>query len=291
MSQSKRKRSPWLYLLLGLMILSLVGFTILPLAISFFNGNNFLTKPASATTNVSGDRVDDELELQAKGYQLVLQREPENQTALEGLIEIRLQQGNIAATLEPLATLAKLNPDITDYSILLAQTQQQLGKYETAVATYQQILDAHPESISALQGIVNLFLDRELPDKAISFLQASIKSAKEINLAKPDAIDVIAMDLLLGQVYAFSEDYDRSIATYDKAIELDKNDFRPLLSKALILQKQGELDAAKPLFTKAVSLAPEYKNQIQEMAGVSLEIETAPQAIKESETTNSESPD
>lgn len=269
------------------MIFSLVGFTILPLAISFFNSNNLLVKPASATTSTSSDRADDELELQAKGYQLVLDREPDNQTALRGLIEVRLQQGDIKGTLEPLAGLVRLNPDIIDYGILLAQTQQQVGEYEDAVATYQEILDAHPDSIFALQGIVNLFLDREFPDKAISLLQTSIANAKEVISAKPDAVDVIAMNLLLGQVYAFSEDYDKAIETYDNAIELDENDFRPLVSKALILQQEGDLEAAKSLFTKAVSLAPDRQNQIEELAGESLAIETnteAPEAAKESES-------
>ena len=285
-SPEKRKRSPWLYLLLGLMIISLLGFTIFPVGISFLGNNNLLSKAASATNTPGKEQPQDELELQAKGYQLVLEREPDNQAALRGLIDVRLQQGNIEATLEPLATLVDLNPDTIDYSILLAQTQQQVGQYENAVATYRQVLNAHPENILALQGIVNLFLDREVPDKAISLLQDSIKNAKEINLAKPDAIDIIGLELLLGQVYAFSEDYDKAIDSYDSAIELDENDFRPVVSKALILQKQGDLEAAKSLFTKAVSLAPEYQKQIEKMAGESLEIETAttpPETAKEGE--------
>ncbi|MGF1489298.1 MAG: tetratricopeptide repeat protein [Prochloraceae cyanobacterium] len=295
MSPEKRKRNPFLYVLLGLMIISLLGFTIFPVGISFFDNNNLLNKPASATNTSDSDRPQDELELQAKGYQLVLDREPDNQTALRGLIDVRLQQGNIAATLEPLASLADLNPDTIDYGILLAQTQQQVGQYENAVSTYRNILDNHPESILALQGIANLFLDREVPDKAISLLKDSIANAKEINLAKPDSIDIIGIELLLGQVYAFSEDYDRAISSYDSAIELDENDFRPVVSKALILQQQGDLEAAKSLFTKAVSLAPEYKNQIEKMAGEAIEIEPETTAKEDSEETvketNSEPPD
>lgn len=295
MSPEKRKRSPLLYVLLGLMIISLLGFTIFPVGISFFDNNNLLNKPANATNTSDSDRPQDELELQAKGYQLVLDREPDNQTALRGLIDVRLQQGNIEATLEPLASLADLNPDTIDYGILLAQTQQQVGQYENAVATYRNILDNHPESILALQGIVNLFLDREVPDKAISLLKDSIANAKEINLAKPDSIDTIGIELLLGQVYAFSEDYDRAISSYDSAIELDENDFRPVVSKALILQKQGDLEAAKSLFTLAVSLAPEYKNQIEKMAGEEIKIEPDTTVKEDSQETaketNSEPPD
>jgi len=294
-SPEKRKRSPLLYVLLGLMIISLLGFTIFPVGISFFDNNNLLNKPANATNTSDSDRPQDELELQAKGYQLVLDREPDNQTALRGLIDVRLQQGNIEATLEPLASLADLNPDTIDYGILLAQTQQQVGQYENAVATYRNILDNHPESILALQGIVNLFLDREVPDKAISLLKDSIANAKEINLAKPDSIDTIGIELLLGQVYAFSEDYDRAISSYDSAIELDENDFRPVVSKALILQKQGDLEAAKSLFTLAVSLAPEYKNQIEKMAGEEIKIEPDTTVKEDSQETaketNSEPPD
>jgi len=63
------------------------------------------------------------LAAQERGYQTVLQREPQNQTALEGLANVRLQMNNKVGAIEPLEKLVKLNPDRADYKALLGQAK------------------------------------------------------------------------------------------------------------------------------------------------------------------------
>ena len=271
MKASQKKRNPWLYLVLVVMVLALLGFTTVPII------GSFIGEKASANTGDISSDNQQELELQAKGYQLVLEREPDNQTALRGLIDIRLQQQDIKGTIEPLEKLTELNPNLAEYGILLAQTKQQLKDYEGAAAAYNSILDNNPGNILALQGMVELFLERDLPEKAISFLKDTLKNAKEANLARPDTVDITGVELLLARIYTERQRYDEAIAIYDEAIRADENDFRPVLSKALVLQQQGLDEEAKPLFIQAVSLAPEYKDQIVKMAGQPLEESQKPQ--------------
>jgi cytochrome c-type biogenesis protein CcmH/NrfG len=66
------------------------------------------------------------LAAQERGYVGVLQREPLNQTALEGLANVRLQMNNRKGAIEPLEKLVKLHGDRADYQVLLAQARQKM---------------------------------------------------------------------------------------------------------------------------------------------------------------------
>mgnify|MGYP001804397356 FL=1 len=102
-------------------------------------------------------------------------------------------------------------------------------------------------------------------------LQDTLKTAEQSNKIQPGTIDVIAVKLLLGQVYAEQSRYDDAIAIYDTAIQDAQTlggtpDFRPTLAKGLILRETGKEDEAKPLFETALSLAPvQFKDRIQQL--------------------------
>ena len=71
------------------------------------------------TTEVNSAEV--QLKAQEKGYQTVLEREPENLTALEGLMNVRLQLNDPKGAIEPLEKLVQLRPEREDYKALLGQ--------------------------------------------------------------------------------------------------------------------------------------------------------------------------
>ena len=92
-----------------------------------FNLIRILTNPAQSTqvSTQAGD-LTQQLQAQARGYEMVLQREPKNQIALQGLVEIRLQMNDFERTIEPLETLVRLSPEQEQYKTLLATIKQQV---------------------------------------------------------------------------------------------------------------------------------------------------------------------
>jgi tetratricopeptide (TPR) repeat protein len=247
---------------LVLAVIGFIGISLAPL-IDVFN------KPSPEKKLTQDSKLEDE----ARGLDLVLQREPNNQAALKSLLEARLllyRQGkaNIKEVIEPLEKLAKLNPDKTEYTVLLAQAKLSAGDKEGAAAAYRSILQTKPGDIKALQGMVALQLNQKRPEAAIGLLQETLSTtAPKANKIQPGSVDTTAVKVMLGNVYASQKRNAQAFAVYDEAIMKDPQDFRPVLAKAMLLKTQGKIDEAKPLFTKATALAPaNYKDQINQLS-------------------------
>ena len=96
------------------------GSTIFGMVSLFGSGLSSQHQQKQAPVVVSQESL---LAAKERGYVGVLQREPLNQTALEGLAKVRLEMGNRVGAIEPLEKLVKLNGDRADYKALLGQAK------------------------------------------------------------------------------------------------------------------------------------------------------------------------
>lgn len=69
-----------------------------------------------------------QMQAQAREYEIVLKSEPDNQFALEGLAQVKLQMQDKKGAIQPLEKLVKLNPSKQEYKNVLAQVKQEAGK-------------------------------------------------------------------------------------------------------------------------------------------------------------------
>ncbi|AFZ45465.1 tetratricopeptide TPR_2 [Halothece sp. PCC 7418] len=277
-SPDQKKNKTWILVVIGIIVVAFVGVSVIP----FLNPDSpqQANNPSSAQTPPEQANLAD----QARGYEAVLEKEPDNESALQGLIEVRIQQGDIEGALPPLEKLADLNPDQQAYRILLAQAKQQVGDLEGAADAYRTILDNQPGDPRALQGLVDLLLQQNRPEAAIGELKDTLALAEGGN----EDINTTSIKLLLAQVYGRTEQFDGAIALYEEVADSNPGDFRPVLGQALVQQEKGDDEAAKPLYEKAFDLAPaQFKDQIKQMTPL-LTDENTTQPEAEENTSNSE---
>jgi tetratricopeptide (TPR) repeat protein len=243
-------------LVVAVSLLTLTGFSLFPIVNLVLDSGSAVATEPDRLSSAQASQV----QAQAQGYERILQKDPDNKVALKGLLDAKLQLGDIRGSLIPLEKIAALNPQTPDYSVLLAQTKQYLGDREGATATYRTVLAIQPQNINALQGLVSLLIDAKHPEAAIGAVQTAVKTATA-------ETDTTPLKLLMAQIYLTQQRNADALGIYDAAIEANKTDFRPVLAKALVFKQIGNLTDAQTLMTTAGNLAPaEYKDQIQQLA-------------------------
>lgn len=262
------KRDGWFVKVV--LILAVAAFVAVPLAF-MFNGRAKNQTAANSQAPTAADQTA-QYQNQADGFAAVLEREPDNQTALIGLIEAKIGLKDLAGAVEPLERLAALNPNEPQYAIALAQTKQQLNDLEGAAQVYRNLLTQRPGDMQALEGLVALLISQERTEAAAGLLQDTLATADQANELAPNSVDKLSVNLLLGRVYVEQKRYDEAIALYDELIASAEKasptqpDFRPTLAKALVLVEQGDREAAEPLFDKALANAPtQYKDNVKKL--------------------------
>ncbi len=128
MTENTSSQKPIQRILILLSGIAFLGTTLFGMAELF---NNAFQQPENKGQTAS-TAANSQLEAQVRGYEIVLQREPENQLALQGLVQARIQMNDLQGAIAPMEKLVKLNPDNPQYKALLEGIKQRAGTTGTA---------------------------------------------------------------------------------------------------------------------------------------------------------------
>ena len=121
-----KKLSRIVTLLLGL---GFAGSTLAIALSSVFSQGNSSRVSSNNTDDAS---VEEQIRLQARGYEKVLEREPQNVAALEGLAQIYIQTGDPKKAIPTLEKLVEYYPEQQQYAGILELIKQQEAKQPAA---------------------------------------------------------------------------------------------------------------------------------------------------------------
>ena len=113
--------------------LAFLGSTVVFMVGSLVSGER--TSSPSSTPSANVPSAEERLLLQARGYQKVLDREPENLTALSGLVRTRLEMQDLEGAIIPLEKLIELNPQQKELTTLLETIKQELAQKKQSEQT------------------------------------------------------------------------------------------------------------------------------------------------------------
>ncbi|MEB3295476.1 MAG: tetratricopeptide repeat protein [Synechococcales bacterium] len=267
-SNSKKRSKLFLLLVSILMAGAFLVPTFLGVTPLLFGGGSSPSSTADAPSSAQRKQLED----QVRGFEAVLQREPENPIALDGFLRAKLGLIQIGAAkidevVPTLEKLAKINPQDTRYTMMLAQAKEQTQDLEGAAQVYRDVLKGQPGDLTALAGLSTLLSRQKRPESAIGLLQDTLRDAPKLNQSTPGTVDVMQVQIMLGKIFAQEKRYEDAIKTFDEAAKVDPKDFQPLLFKAMTFKEQGKKEEAKSFFDRALALAPtQYKDLITRSA-------------------------
>ncbi|XP_071437834.1 superkiller complex protein 3 [Pithys albifrons albifrons] len=125
--------------------------------------------------------------------QAALRADPKDSNCWETLGEAYLNRGSYSTALKSFRRASELNPGLM-YSIYRAAALEQiLGKYENAIATYQQILKKTENYVPALKGLGECYfmlarsaLDNYLDRKALDYIEQALEYFARAIKHRPD---------------------------------------------------------------------------------------------------------
>ncbi|PYV17720.1 MAG: hypothetical protein DMG21_07550, partial [Acidobacteria bacterium] len=143
-------------------------------------------------------------------------------------------------------SVTRLEPTDTESWVVLGRLYRMGNQSDKAEEAFKKGMTSDPESREALAGLAQLYSDQGEYDQAIDLLTKV-----------PDVDSEPFLLGMLGYAYSQSREYERAIATYEKALERDPDNQEIHRAYAEALMGAGKSDAARNELKKGLSADPD----------------------------------
>jgi tetratricopeptide (TPR) repeat protein len=224
------------------------------------------------TLLAAAQEQDGAVSLAMDNYQAILSLEGNNVGALYNLGRLHQKQGNAESAEFFLQSAMNNKPDNTEIIRLLAATKNKLGKHDEAIKLATQLAESENTKVSA-QGhfmLGAIELGRQNNEAAIGHFETSLA-------VQPAAIE--PMGYLL-QAYFKAGQQKKAMAYLQNHIEQYPEHSHAWAAMGSIQQREGDAEASRNSYRKAIELAPEKPGYYQGLAGSYYQAGEADVAIK-----------
>ncbi len=172
----------------------------------------------------------------------MLKEDPENDSAMEQLTQLFLDENKAAEAIQLLETTTSRTPSPTLYD-LLGDAYTQTKDYAKAEQAYRQAVELDPSELSHLRGLGQTLLSEEKYPEALSVYQKLVE-------VMPDDSDNY---LRLSQIYRELHQLDKAEESLMKAKQYAPGSLDVLYNEAIIYESQGRYEDAIRVLTDALT--------------------------------------
>ena len=190
------------------------------------------------------------------------------------LVNLQLQN-NTAAESDCIEAL-KNNSDNLEAYLNLGLAYYRQGKYQQAIAQYQQVIQRDEQDHRAYYNRGLAYLARKDYQSAIADFQTALSFAPESNR---ESKSLIYNDLALAQMM-LAED-ESAVFNFSKAIALNSNNYDAYFNRGCAHHRQRNYQAAIDDFTRVVELNPDFTQVYVNRAILRHEMEQTDAAFKD----------
>jgi tetratricopeptide (TPR) repeat protein len=187
-------------------------------------------------------RFENEHDKAEETLRTILNRDPQNEGALEQMSQLMMDEGRTPEAIELLTKAASMATSPTLFD-LLGDAYSQSRDYAKAEEAYQKAVDGDPDELSHRKELAQTLLTEEKFPEAL-------EEFKKLAIAEPEAPENY---LRLSQIYRHMNRFDEAEESIVKAKQLGPGNLEIVYNEALVYDAQGHYDDAAHVLADAIA--------------------------------------